>query len=191
MYKCLTKYIFKDQAGYQLIAIRQEDIELIRVWRNAQLEVLRQKVTISSQEQKNYFQKIIWPSLNHERPKQILFSFLFHQDCIGYGGLTHIDWESLRAEVSFLVNPLRAEDSNTYIRDYSHFLTLLCQVAFEELHLHRLFTETFAFRLMHITILEKFGFKQEGILREHIFNGRQWHDSLMHGLLSKDWDHGE
>jgi RimJ/RimL family protein N-acetyltransferase len=191
MYRCLKKNTFNDRDGYQLVAIRNEDIENIRLWRNAQIRVLRQQKMISPEEQQNYFQNTIWPSLIQEHPKQILFSFLFQQACIGYGGLTNIDWDSSRAEVSFLVDPLRFEVADTYICDYSHFLTLLSQLAFEELHFHRLFTETFAFRSIHIKIMENFGFKQEGNLREHVFKDCQWHDSLMHGLLFEDWVHGE
>jgi RimJ/RimL family protein N-acetyltransferase len=187
MYRCLKKNAFNDSDGYQLVVIRNEDIENIRQWRNAQIRVLRQQKMISPEEQQNYFQNTIWPSLIQEHPKQILFSILFQQVCIGYGGLTNIDWESLRAEVSFLVDPLRPENSTIFISDFYHFLNLLCQVAFEDLHLHRLFTETYAFRSIPIKILENFGFQQEGILREHIFKDSQWHDSFMHGLLSKDW----
>jgi RimJ/RimL family protein N-acetyltransferase len=191
MYKCLKKNNLRDMIGYQLIAIRQEDIELIRLWRNAQIEVLRQKVEISPQEQQHYFQKNVWPTFLEQNPKQILFSFLLQQDCIGYGGLTYLDWESKRAEISFLVNPIRAADWTLYTRDFRHFLTLLFQVAFEDLHLHRLLTETFAFRWETLEILEEFGFKQEGILREHVFKGNQWHESIIHGLLASEYSPGK
>ncbi len=42
-YSCLKEEVFKDKQGYQIVAIRQEDIESIRLWRNAQLDILRQK----------------------------------------------------------------------------------------------------------------------------------------------------
>ena len=47
-YKCLKrKKIFHDD-DYCLLTIRREDIEQIRVWRNSQLDVLRQnkKITV-------------------------------------------------------------------------------------------------------------------------------------------------
>jgi RimJ/RimL family protein N-acetyltransferase len=191
MYKCLKKNSFKDHHGYQLVPIREEDIELIRFWRNAQLEVLRQKAVISFEEQQLYFQQVVWPTLIQQYPSQLLFSFLLNLDCIGYGGLTNIDWESSRAEVSFLVNPMRAENAHNYTCDFMHFLALLCQVAFGDLHLHRLFTETFAFRVEHIHILENFGFKREGVLREHVFKRNGWHDSVMHGFLFEEWGRGK
>ncbi len=189
MYKCLINNWFEDPEGYGITSIRQEDMELIRLWRNAQIDILRQKTVLSLEEQRLYFQKVIYPTFSQEEPKQIIFSFLFYKQCIGYGGLTNIDWGARHAEVSFLVDPLRVEDGLQYKQDFTHFLTLLCQIAFQILSLHRLFTETFAFRTYHMQILEEFGFKQEGILREHVFKRHHWHDSVMHGLLSREWSH--
>ena len=45
MYKCLKKNVYNDEAGYRLICIRQEDIELIRLWRNDQINVLDKRVS--------------------------------------------------------------------------------------------------------------------------------------------------
>jgi RimJ/RimL family protein N-acetyltransferase len=188
MYKCLKKNSFKDEWGYQLVPIRQEDIENIRLWRNAQMEVLRQKVILTSEAQKHYFQRSVWPTFQQTHPNQILFSFLLDEKCIGYGGLTYLDWENSRAEVSFLVDPIRAQDSHIYPQDFSHFLNLLCQVTFEELHLHRLLSETFAFRHSTLAVFKQHGFKQEGVLREHIYKQEQWYDSILLALLATDWE---
>lgn len=186
MYKCLPKNSFHDRDGYAIVAIRKEDLEPIRLWRNSQVDILRQKVQISQKEQQEYYHQAIWPTFIQLQPKQILFSFLFDHVCIGYGGLTNIDWESSRAEVSFLVDPLRLDNETGYLRDFSHFLELLYVVAFDTLNLHRLFTETFAFRKDHIAILEKAGFKLEGVLREHVRKRNQWCDSILHGLLADE-----
>lgn len=185
-YKCLKENCFKKQ-DYQIVAIRQEDIESIRLWRNAQIDVLRQKHVLTQEVQQRYFQKHVWPTFQQESPSQILFSFLFHNVCIGYGGLTYLDWENGRAEVSFLVDPLRAEDDFVYRQDFAHFLALLCHVAFEHLHLHRLFSETYAFRQSTLEVFKQLGFKQEGILREHVYKQGRWVDSIMYGLLAKEW----
>lgn len=182
-YRCLKEKCFKNR-DYQIVAIRPEDIENIRLWRNAQIDVLRQKKMLTYEEQQLYFQEQVWPTFQQENPKQILFSFLLHDTCIGYGGLTYLDWENRRAEVSFLVDPARAADEKVYRQDFTHFLELLCQVAFEHMYLHRLLAETYAFRHSTIAILEKMGFIQEGVLREHVYQQGQWIDSIMYGLLA-------
>lgn len=186
LYKCLDQSSFEDQAGYQLIPIREEDMESIRIWRNAQIEILRQKKSISTHEQKNYFHHVIWPTFVQEHPDQILFSYLYKNKCIGYGGLTHIDWESKRAEVSFLLNPQRMHSIESVRQDLMPFLNLLTRAAFDDIGLHRLFTEAYAFRTDVITILEEYGFKREGQLRDHVYKKGRWHDSVIQGLLAHD-----
>ncbi|MBA2369553.1 MAG: GNAT family N-acetyltransferase [Candidatus Protochlamydia sp.] len=189
-YSKLTKTIYGDPQSYQMTAIREKDMEDIRVWRNAQIEVLRQKTSISEESQKIYFSNAVIPTFSQKEPQQMLFSFLFQEDCIGYGGLTNIDWEAKRAEVSFLVDPKRINPLQ-YAKDYQQFLSLLCFIAFNELKFHRLFTETFAFRKEHQKILEDFGFKKEGILRDHVWKQHQWYDSIMHGLLTGEYNDAE
>jgi RimJ/RimL family protein N-acetyltransferase len=189
-YKILKRDQLSDSEGYQITAIRAEDIESIRIWRNAQIEVLRQNKPITKEEQVDYFHQNIWPTFMLDKPKQILFSFFFQEQLIGYGGLTSIDWENKRGEISFLLNPERVMCDQMYHRDYSHFLLFLCKIAFEDLHFHRLFSETFDFRIKHMAVLESVGFKKEGVLREHVFKKGTWHHSIMHGLLAKEYSHG-
>lgn len=187
MYKCLKKQSYEDSEGYQLVPVRPEDIEAIRVWRNDQIDVLRQTKVISPEEQVLYYQQFVWPLFGLERPRQILFSLLFDQKCIGYGGLTNIDWESWRGELSFLVDPVRAKNVPVYISDFRHFLSFIVQVAFNELKFNRLVAETFVFRQETIECLKDFGFKKEGRLRKHVFKRNQWVDSVLLGLLASDW----
>lgn len=172
-----------DLDAYALLPIRPQDVEPIRIWRNSQIEVLRQKTPLSFDEQQTYFEKEVWPFLATARPPQILFSFLYRGECIGYGGLTHLDWEAKKAELSFLVQPERADASETYRQDFLAFLTLLCKAAFDSIQLHRIWAETFAYRTLHSSVLEEFGFKREGILRDHIFKKGRWWDSYLHGLI--------
>ncbi len=110
---------------------------------------------------------------------------------LGYGGLTHIDWEQQRAEVSFLVDPERASDPERYECDLRAFLGFLQDWAFGELGLHRLFTETYAFREHHLSVLESAGFQPEGRMRDHVADPDSptgFADSLLHGLLSPRGD---
>lgn len=102
--------------------------------------------------------------------------------------MTQCDWEFGHAEISFLVNSTRSREFPlSYAQDCTHFLSLLCQVAFMDLQFHRLFTETFAFRKTHIALLESFGLKKEGTLREHVYKNGHWHDSVVHGILAEEW----
>lgn len=169
---------------YSIETIQDSDIESIRGWRNSQLEILRQSKAISMEEQKHYFQNVIWPSMREPNPSNILLRFLLDGKLIGYGGLVHIEWEHKRAEVSFLLNTSLAADKVTYAECYSNFLSLLKELAFMDLGFKRLFTETFAIRKHHISILESNGFRVEGVMKNHVYIDGKPIDSIIHGFLA-------
>jgi RimJ/RimL family protein N-acetyltransferase len=174
--------------AYHLVPIRYEDREPIRAWRNAQLEVLRQAAPLTAEQQEAYFQRVVLPLFEQEKPGQLLFSLLHENELIAYGGLVHISWADARAEVSFLVESERAADAATYRQDFLAHLRLLGQVAFEGLRFNRLFTETYDIRPAHVAILEEAGFQLEGRLRQHIqLQSGTFTDSLMHGQLAADY----
>jgi len=179
--------IILQNKDYELKPIQFEDMEMIRIARNEQIDVLRQTHEISKEEQSSYFHDVITPNLTNPNPEMVLFSLYKKNLWIGYGGLVHIDWKNKHAEVSFLVDSKRAVDKKIYEEDFTNFLNLLSNTAFKKLNLHHLFTETYNFRDEHISILEKFGFKQEGVLRDHLLIKNNFHDSIIHGLLAGEF----
>ncbi|MGY3087532.1 RimJ/RimL family protein N-acetyltransferase [Hymenobacter sp. UYAg731] len=186
-YRPLPQAEYRHKA-YCLVPIRYEDRETIRAWRNAQLEVLRQAAPLSAEQQDTYFQRVVLPLFEQEKPGQLLFSLLCNDELVAYGGLVHLSWPDKRAEVSFLAEPARAADATTYRADFRAHLRLLGQVAFDNLKFNRLFTETYDIRPAHIAILEEAGFQLEGRLRQHIqLAPGTFTDSLMHGQLAADY----
>jgi len=173
--------------GYSIIPIRERDMESIRRWRNAQMDILRQKSKLTNADQKKYFNKIVKTLFQEENPKQLLFSFLKNSKLIGYGGLVNISWPDKRAEMSFLVDNKRVIDNNQYKKDMNNFIKLIKQVCFKELKLNRLFTETYAFREFHISILQDAGFKEEGRMRQHILVNGRFYDSILHSILKSEY----
>jgi RimJ/RimL family protein N-acetyltransferase len=174
------------QGDLWVAAVRPQDIESIRVWRNAQIDVLRQKAPISREQQQAYYATQIWPTFDAPEPANILLGYHEADKLIGYGGLVHIAWEHRRAEVSFLLDPARMAAPDIYERYFTAFLGLMKRLAFEDLGLERLTTETFAIRVDIIRMLEAAGFRHEGTLRRHVWiNGRPV-DSLVHGCLKAD-----
>lgn len=186
-YRCLT-FQDLDFKNYTITPIQEKNMESIRVWRNAQLDVLRQKKHLSINDQKHYYATVIRPLFRKKKPSQLLFCFLKEGNCIGYGGIVHINWEDLRGEVSFLLNTERTKNQKQYTHDFLSFLNLISVVAFDHLKFNRLVTETFEFRTHHIDILESFGFSKEGELREHVQIRNNYVSSLLHGLLKKEYN---
>lgn len=182
IWNCLKQQRFEHE-GYAIVSVQPEYIEPIRRWRNAQLDVLRQPATISSAEQESYFALNIWPTMKAETPYNVLMGFLFEERLIGYGGLVHISWCNQRAELSFLIDNFRAEDIGQYAQDFTAFITLIRRMAFDDLGLHRVFSETYDIRPHHIGVLESAGFRREGVLRDHVRNGGVFVDSIIHGMV--------
>ena len=193
IYSCLkiNEFTFDD---YTLVPLRLEDAESIRQWRNQQINILRQPHPITKQDQENYFERVVKPLSQQKQPNQLLFSLLYEGTCIGYGGLVHISWQNLRAEVSFLMSldTLRSQckksltNNELYRITFTAHLQALKKLAFEELGFHRIFTETFDIRPLHISILEDNNFVLEGRMIDHaVINGR-FVDSLLHGCIKKE-----
>ena len=169
-----------------LKAISFENIEQIRIWRNMQMPVLRQSKEITETEQVEYFEKFVFPDFSENEPSQILLEIHFLSKLVGYGGLVHIDWTVSRAEISFLLNPDFEEGSAVYLQLFDQFLKLIEEIAFSNLKLNRLFTETFQFRNKHIEVIEGNNFKLEGTLRDHSIENGNLANSLMHGKLRSE-----
>ncbi len=166
--------------NFHLIPIRKSDILKIRRWRNDQMYILRQTIVLTVKDQLNYYNKNIKKSFYSKKPVVILFSFLLDQTCIGYGGLVHIDWNTKTAEISFLNNTLRSKSKLVYQKDLLIFLKLIFMITFNDLKLSKLVTETYNIRPWTIEILEKSGFKKEGILKKHVDIDGKLYDSILH-----------
>lgn len=187
-YKCLRYYTLSDDNGYFMRHVMLRDMFNIMDIRNNQMNVLRQNKPIEEWEQVEYFRNNVEMDKLRDEPNDILFSFLHKGTFIGYGGLVHINWHNKRAEVSFLSDPQRI-DKRLYEKDFSSFLSFIKQIAFEDLKLNKIWTETFLFRKQHVEILWKNGFLEEGILEQHNYKEPDgFIDSYIHGCLRSDYN---
>lgn len=183
-YSCLKQTQFID-GEFSLRPLIQEDLEPIRQWRNEQISVLRQTRPLTKEDQANYWNHVLVPSFTHSHPDQILFAFLKGKKLIGYGGITHIDWQQRAGELSFLLNSCYTKNQIEYNRYFGRFLELIKQVALDSINMKRLFTETYNVRPGHIQELENHGFRYEKRISHAVnIEGRPV-DSLIHGCKLK------
>lgn len=166
---------------YTLGTIEKDNIEIIRKLRNEQIDILRQFKPINSVEQEEYFSKI------HKDNKQILFSILDDNTFLGYCGLININYIYGTAEISFIVDGLRLH-ADDYESIFLFVLNELRKHAFNTLNLNKIWTETYEFRTNHINILESFGMKKDGILREHIYKKGKRYNSIVHSMLRREYE---
>ncbi len=180
-YKILNKQVYTS-GEYSIVPIRIKDRYDIMEWRNEQMYHLRQNKPLTKNDQDYYFDTVISKLFEKEEPGQILFSYLENKKCIGYGGLVHINWNDKNAEISFIMNT-KLEDEN-FVFHWSTFLKLLEELAFKDLHFHKIFVYAFDLRPHLYEALELNQYFQDAVLTEHCLFNDQFIDVVIHSKLS-------
>jgi RimJ/RimL family protein N-acetyltransferase len=182
-YRVLNKQVFTKRE-FSIVPIRKEDRYKIMKWRNEQIYHLRQTKPLMIEDQNRYFSDVVSKLFEQEKPKQILFSYLEDGECIGYGGLVHINWVDKNAEISFIMDTIR--EQNEFKKHWSIYLDLIEQVAFKELGLHKIYTYAFDLRPHLYSTLEENAYNQEAVFKEHSFFNGKFIDVVIHSKISLD-----
>lgn len=184
-YKCLQRQVFTLD-NFSLVPIRREDSYAIMNWRNEQLYHLRQDKFLTEEDQDLYFKDVVGSLYLQDKPDQVLFSMLENNSCIGYGGLVHINWTNRNAEISFI---MATELETLRFRElWTVAVSLLEQVAFDELNLHKIFTYAFDIRPNLYPILLDSGMLEEARLREHAWIDKKFYDVVIHSKIRSHED---
>lgn len=159
--------------------IKKEYLPFLKDWRNRQRDILRQVKLLTDSDQKKWFKKI------QTDKNQKLFGILENGKFIGYCGLTPINHDNKRAEISFLVNPIIARQAKHYEAVFLVVLEHLKKYGFKTLKLHKIFAETVQFRKHHMKILEKSSLVKEAVLKEHYFKHGKFQDTIVHSIFTR------
>jgi UDP-4-amino-4,6-dideoxy-N-acetyl-beta-L-altrosamine N-acetyltransferase len=164
----------------QLRDLEGKDKDKLLAWRNLP-EVARYMFTdhhITPEEHAHWFDRIL-----HDRSCRYWIIVLDSVD-VGLASVSDIDRQNQRCYWAFyLADPrTRGKGVGSFVK-YS----ILCYV-FDELHLNKLCGEVLAFNSAEIKTYEGFGFRQEGVLREHIIKGGAKMDVVAFGILRSEWD---
>lgn len=181
-YKALKTQSFRIE-DYSIVPIRYEDRFKIMEWRNEQMYHLRQTSLLTKENQENYFKNVVANLFDQEQPDQILFSYLKNNECIGYGGLVHINWIDQNAEISFI---MKTElEQNEFKKHWGIYLDLIEEVAFKELNLHKLYTYAFDIRPHLYVVLEEKKFRKEAVLEDHCFFNEEFINIVIHSKIQR------
>ena len=101
---------------------------------------------------------------------------------IGKITLFQLNEQNRRAEIGYILD--RRQWGKGYMKEAVGWLLAY---AFDVLKLHRLEADTDPQNLPSLALLEKFGFSREGRFRDRWWVHGKWHDSVMLGLLEKDY----
>ena len=181
-YIALKNQFFKYD-NFSIVPIRFKDRFQIMKWRNEQMYHLRQEKPLTIESQDLYFKNVVSKLFNQKYPDQILFSYLNGIKCLGYGGLVHINWEDKNAEVSFIMNT--ELEATEFKKHWNIFLTMINQVAINELELIKTYTYAFDLRPNLYSALEDAGYIQEAKLKKHKKIDDKFIDILIHSKINE------
>jgi RimJ/RimL family protein N-acetyltransferase len=101
---------------------------------------------------------------------------------VGKVVLFNFSEQNRRAEIGYIMG--RRHWGKGYMTEA---LGCVMAYAFSELDLYRIEADTDPQNLPSLALLERFGFAREGLFRDRWLVHGKWHDSVMYGLLKKDY----
>lgn len=166
-----------------LRAIEREDLPQLLAWRNRPeyRRYFREYRELGTVQQSNWFESLV---VNNDRT--IMFAIVdpgSHR-LLGACGLCYIDWVNRSADFSIYVGADELYIDEVFAPDAA--LTM-ARYAFQELGLHRLWSEIYDFDHLKKRFFEKMGFTLDGRHRQTHWGEGEWHDSLFYGMLSDDF----
>lgn len=161
----------------QLRNIKQEELELMLAWRNAP----NVRANMYTRHEISLDEHKAWWARTQQRSDQCYFMYEMGDEPLGIVGFTEIDTASQNSSWAFYASPEAPKGTGSKME----FLAL--DIAFNKLCLHKLHCEVLAFNAPVIKLHQKFGFKVEGILREHHKVEEGFVDIYRLGLLTHEW----
>ncbi len=114
-------------------------------------------------------------------PLEMVFKIESGNEVVGQIKLTRIRWFNRKAEISIAV-----KKNNQKKGIGTEALKIILDFAFNKMNLHRLEAEVIEFNEASIKLVEKFGFKREGQLREAKYSDGKYWDIIRYGLLKNE-----
>ena len=102
---------------------------------------------------------------------------------IGAIGVMSIDWANRKAEFGYWL--AREYWGRGYMTEATR---LFAKYAFETLKLERLYAHVFAPNIASQRVVEKIGFRLEGILRRNVYHRGKWLDDHLYSMLHREYN---
>jgi RimJ/RimL family protein N-acetyltransferase len=168
-----------------LRAYRREDLETYRRWLDdprvtEYLEMGWRPTRESDLE--------AWWKLTNEASDAVVFAMVDARQgaLVGVCGLYAISWTARRAQFNILIGEPKAWDKGFG----TEALGLLVDYGFGVLNLNSIQLGVNADNKRAIRSYQKAGFATEGVRRDFVYRNGRYYDSVMMGLLRRDWQAG-
>ncbi len=155
-------------------------IEHIREWRNSK-EISRYMYTnhfIPEDEHRNWQKSI-------KLRKDLKFWIIYYQDCpIGIVNLSDIDYNNRITNWGFYIGNEKYRGMGLSKLVLYHLMFFV----FEKMEFHKMYTTVLENNLIALSLYEKMGFKQEGILKKHLLRDGTYIDVYIMSIFNEDWN---
>lgn len=163
-----------------LVELTKADLELVRAWRNTD-EVSKYMYTddkISSEQQLKWFEKIT------KDLTQKYWIIEYEGKKIGLGSLYSIKENFKSCYWAFYLGDTSVRGAGIGSKVEYNVISHV----FDKMNFNKLLCEVFVFNDPVIKMHEKFGFRRESYLREHINKNNTFLDVVGLAMLKREWD---
>ncbi|QGQ93530.1 N-acetyltransferase [Paenibacillus psychroresistens] len=165
-----------------LRAIEQNDLAQLLLWRNQPefRRFFREYRELSSDNQAIWYDKVVLNDRN-----TMMFAIIDKESkrLLGACGLCYINWVDRSADFSIYIGADSIYIDGLFAIDAAKTMV---KFAYEELSLHRLWSEIYDFDEAKKAMFATLGFTLDGRHRQTHWSEGSWHDSLFYSLLSSD-----
>lgn len=168
-----------------LRALCEDDLPKLMEWRNLPdfKRNFREYRELNMSMQKRWFDKVVLGDAN-----TVMFAICDKKtgELLGCCGLCYINWIQRNADLSLYIGY-----NNSYIDDIGiakEACMLMFDYGFNELNLHKLWTELYEYDEKKIDFYTReFGFYRDGVLRDHHYMDGKWWNSYIYSLIKSEW----
>jgi RimJ/RimL family protein N-acetyltransferase len=165
-----------------LRAIERKDLSQLMEWRNQPSfrKYFREFRELNSSKQELWFDKLVMND-----PNTMMFSIVDIEtsELLGACGLCYIDWQNRNADFSIYIGKDHLYIDSKYAVDAAK---IMIKYGFEELNLHRFWSEIYDFDEAKKQFFQTLGFTLDGQFRQTHWTEGRWCDSLFFSLLPTD-----
>lgn len=160
-----------------LRSLKDEEVETMREWRNE--PAVRQKMY--TQHEISLEEHLNWWESTKKRADCIYFMYEYQSTPCGIAGFTSISDTNKSASWAFYASPGASRGTG------SRMEYLMLEYAFNNLGLNKLYCEVISSNEPVIKLHGKFGFRIEGVFRQHRIIQDEYVDITCMGILQKEW----
>lgn len=168
-----------------LTAIERSDLKQLMDWRNNTefRKHFREYRELNMTMQEQWFQQKV---LNDQNTIMFSIRRLNDNELLGCCGFVYINWVHRHADLSLYIGWNDAYiDKEGYAEDACR---ILLNYGFKELCLNKAWTEIYEFDEKKKGLYDKFGFHQDGLLRQNYYYGGRWWNSRILSLLITEFN---